>query len=78
MHLHTAAAVYKEATRPATERGSTSFSTTPQIQMPENAKWKLQQSGDQKLSQRVKTVRALFRKRVRILRRVSHKFISPT
>lgn len=29
MHLHTAAAVYKEATRPATERGSTSFSTTP-------------------------------------------------
>lgn len=29
MHLHTAAAVYKEATRPATERGSTSFSNTP-------------------------------------------------
>lgn len=25
MHLHTAAAVYKEATRPASERGSTSF-----------------------------------------------------
>lgn len=77
MHLHTAAAVYKEATRPASERGSTSFfpfSTPFTCKMKTVAKW---WNRSAELNPRVKTVRVKVIGSVRIPR-VSHKFICRT
>lgn len=85
MHLHTAAAVYKEATRPATERGSTSFSNTPLPPPPPSdaGKRKMKTANkterSDKLSPKVKnSVCSATRKQVRVLRRVSQKFMIPT